>query len=78
MSVIAVLIYLAGVPFAAGVLGEKCSKGDWAFAAFIGALSWIGVILFVGMMLAVFAATRIYRVGMWVSNLLMDLEWQEV
>jgi hypothetical protein len=75
MFVIAVLVYLAGVPFAAGVIGEKCGKGDWAFAAFLGALSWIGAALFVGMMLAMFMGARIYRAGMWMSERLGDLDW---
>ena len=70
-----VLVYLAGIPFAAGVIGEKCGKGDWAFAAFLGLMSWIGAGLFVGMMLAMFAATRIYSAGMWVSERLGDLAW---
>ena len=69
------LVYLAGVPFAAGVIGEKCGKGDWAFAAFLGALSWIGAAFFVGMMLAMFMGARIYRAGMWVSERLGDLDW---
>ncbi|MBE2233659.1 MAG: hypothetical protein IAE85_09205 [Anaerolinea sp.] len=70
-----VLVYLAGIPFAAGVIGEKCGKGDWAFAAFIGLMSWAGTGLFVGMMLAMFAATKIYNAGMWASERLGDLDW---
>lgn len=33
-----VFVYLVGVPFAAGVIGEKCGKGDWIFAAVIAAM----------------------------------------
>jgi hypothetical protein len=75
MLAVFVLIYLAGIPFAAGILGEKCGKGDWAFAAFIGVMSWAGAILFMSMMFAMFAATRLYRAGMWASNLPFDLDW---
>jgi hypothetical protein len=70
-----VFVYLAGIPFAAGVLGQKCSKGDWAFAVFLGLFSWAGTGLFVGMMLAMFAATKIYNAGMWASERLGDLDW---
>ena len=47
---------------------QICGKGDWAFAAFIGLMSWVGTGLFVGMMLAMFAASKIYNAGMWVSE----------
>lgn len=74
-TVLFVLVYLVGVPFAAGVIGEKYGIGDWGFAVFLGALSWLGTGFFVGMMLAMFAATKIYRAGMWASERLGDLDW---
>ena len=75
ITVLFIAVYLAGIPFAAGVLGQKSCKGDWAFAAIIGLMSWAGTGLFVGMMLAMFAATRIYSAGMWVSERLGNLDW---
>lgn len=53
-----VFVYLVGVPFAAGVIGEKCGKGDWIFAAVIAAMSWIGTGLFLGMMLVMYLGVR--------------------
>lgn len=70
-----VFVYLVGVPFAAGVIGEKCGKGDWIFAAVIAAMSWIGTGLFLGMMLVMYLGVRIYRAGMWLSDHLGDLDW---
>ena len=69
------LVYLAGIPFAAGILGEKCSKGDWAFAIGMGVLSWFGVVLFIGVFFLLFAATKIYSAGMWVSERLGAMNW---
>ena len=74
-TVLLVSAYLAGVPFAAGVFGEKCGKVDWTVAVVLSVLSWVTVVLFLSLVLAMFAATKIYRAGMWVSDRLGAMDW---
>lgn len=70
-----VFVHLIGVPFAAGIIGEKNGKGDWAFALIIALMSWVGVGLFLGIMLMMYLAVQIYRISMKLSERLDDLNW---
>ncbi len=67
-TILAVVVYLVGIPFAAGMLGNKWSKTDWFFACFIGFFSWFAVVLFVIVLVACAIAQRVYRAGLWLSD----------
>ena len=72
-----IILYLAGVPVSAGVLGEPFGKADKILLVFLAAMSWFGVALFIGVTFAFMAWFRMYAVGRsierWLEQLTADL-----
>lgn len=73
LTILAVVVYLVGIPFAAGMLGNKWSRTDWFFACFIGAFSWFAVALFVIVLGACAISQRVYRAGLWLNDRIDDI-----
>ena len=47
-AVLFIILYLAGVPVSAGILGETYSRSDRILTFGLGPLSWLGVALSIG------------------------------
>lgn len=72
-----VILYLAGVPVSAGILGEPFGKADKILIVFLAAMSWFGVALFIGVTFAFMAGFRMYAVWRgiekWLERITADL-----
>jgi len=74
-TVLFIAVYLMGIPFMMGLLGEKCSKMDWAISIFLGIFSWAGVTLFFVLTTIIFATTKLYSLGVWVQTQMDRIPW---
>lgn len=68
LTALCIILYLAGIPVAAGVIGQPCGKADKAFRALSAILSWLGVALLVSITFAFVAWFRLYAVGRWIET----------
>ena len=76
-TVLFIILYLAGIPVSAGILGEPFGKADKILVVLLAAMSWSGVALFVGVTFAFMAWFRLYAVGRgietWLDQITADL-----
>lgn len=66
-------LYLIGIPFTIGLLGEKCSRIDWVLSILFGLGSWLSAAMFFGAMIAMSVGCKAYEAGRWLSDKAGDI-----